>query len=433
MTRSWPSSASPRCTRTTRSAPAERPSRCARPYRELGLQARIGLNTGEVVTGTEERLATGDAVNVAARLEQAAQPAEILIGDGTLALVRDAVETEPVEPLQLKGKAGRSPPSGSTPSARRPSGGTALAASAGSASWRRCIKPGSARKTRSAASSSPSLGTPGSGSRAWSPSSSLLATRVSSTAAASPTARDHLLAGGRGAEAACDPSRRSRRGRLASLAARGDAGGDLGRRDRLGVPQAARGAGAARVRLRRHPVGRGDLPRPARARRRPALAEHRSCSSAWPGRSCSSTAPGRWIERDFVLEPLPRRRKSIADPRDRLRRARRQDPPRGRRQPPVRRGDGGDAARGGRTARWPSRPTIQALLAARLDQLEQPERAVLERGAVEGELFHRGAVQALASDEPGGHAARPPSSARSSCAPTRRSLPVTMPSASVTF
>ena len=47
---------------------------------ELGVQARIGLNTGEVVTGTEERLATGDAVNVAARLEQAAQPGEILIG-----------------------------------------------------------------------------------------------------------------------------------------------------------------------------------------------------------------------------------------------------------------------------------------------------------------------------------------------------------------
>ncbi|HET7044630.1 MAG TPA: AAA family ATPase, partial [Gaiellaceae bacterium] len=45
-------------------------------------------------------------------------------------------------------------------------------------------------------------------------------------------------------------------------------------------------------------------------------------------------------------------------------------------------------------------PTLQALLAARLDQLEPPERAVLERGAVEGELFHRGAVQALAPDEP---------------------------------
>ena len=52
---------------------------------------RIGVNTGEVVTGTEERLATGDAVNVAARLEQAAQPGEILLGEETLRLARDAV------------------------------------------------------------------------------------------------------------------------------------------------------------------------------------------------------------------------------------------------------------------------------------------------------------------------------------------------------
>ena len=42
---------------------------------------------------------------------------------------------------------------------------------------------------------------------------------------------------------------------------------------------------------------------------------------------------------------------------------------------------------------------LQALLAARLDQLERPERAVLERGAVEGEIFHRGSVQALAGEE----------------------------------
>ena len=71
----------------------------------LGLEGRIGVMTGEVVTGTEERLATGDAVNVAARLEQAAQPGEVLIGQPTLALVREAVETAPVEPLALKGKA----------------------------------------------------------------------------------------------------------------------------------------------------------------------------------------------------------------------------------------------------------------------------------------------------------------------------------------
>ena len=43
--------------------------------------------------------------------------------------------------------------------------------------------------------------------------------------------------------------------------------------------------------------------------------------------------------------------------------------------------------------------TLRALLAARLDQLEEPERRLLERGAVEGELFHRGAAQALAPEE----------------------------------
>jgi hypothetical protein len=70
----------------------------------LGVAARIGVNTGEVVTGTEERLATGDAVNVAARLEQAARPGEVLLGAETMRLVSDAVAVEPVEPLELKGK-----------------------------------------------------------------------------------------------------------------------------------------------------------------------------------------------------------------------------------------------------------------------------------------------------------------------------------------
>jgi class 3 adenylate cyclase/tetratricopeptide (TPR) repeat protein len=70
-----------------------------------GLEARIGINTGEVVVGGEsETLVTGDAVNVAARLEQAAAAGDVLIGDATRALVRDAVVVEPVEPLALKGK-----------------------------------------------------------------------------------------------------------------------------------------------------------------------------------------------------------------------------------------------------------------------------------------------------------------------------------------
>jgi class 3 adenylate cyclase/tetratricopeptide (TPR) repeat protein len=70
----------------------------------LGLQVRIGVNTGEVVTGAGETLVTGDAVNVAARLEQAAGGGEVLLGAATERLVCDAVRAEPVAPLELKGK-----------------------------------------------------------------------------------------------------------------------------------------------------------------------------------------------------------------------------------------------------------------------------------------------------------------------------------------
>ncbi len=69
------------------------------------LQLRTGVNTGEAVTATDDWLAVGDAVNVAARLEQAAAPGEILLGSQTAALVRDAVLVEALEPLALKGKA----------------------------------------------------------------------------------------------------------------------------------------------------------------------------------------------------------------------------------------------------------------------------------------------------------------------------------------
>ena len=68
---------------------------------------RIGVNTGEVVAGdatTRQALVTGDAVNVAARLEQAASPGEILVGEPTFRLVRDAVSAQPVAPLDAKGK-----------------------------------------------------------------------------------------------------------------------------------------------------------------------------------------------------------------------------------------------------------------------------------------------------------------------------------------
>ena len=73
---------------------------------------RTGVNTGEVVAGdvsTGQRLVTGDTVNTAARLEQAAPTCEVLIGEATYRLVRHAVDIEPVEPLELKGKAERVP------------------------------------------------------------------------------------------------------------------------------------------------------------------------------------------------------------------------------------------------------------------------------------------------------------------------------------
>ncbi|MGZ4109254.1 MAG: adenylate/guanylate cyclase domain-containing protein [Actinomycetota bacterium] len=71
------------------------------------LQIRIGVNTGEVAVGdpAEGRsLVVGDAVNLAARLEQTAAPGEVLIGADTYALVRDVVRADPGEALSLKGK-----------------------------------------------------------------------------------------------------------------------------------------------------------------------------------------------------------------------------------------------------------------------------------------------------------------------------------------
>jgi class 3 adenylate cyclase len=77
--------------------------------REWGvqIQARTGINTGEVVAGDisgGSTFATGDTVNVAARLEQACPPGDVYLGESTYRLVRDAVTVEPVDPLTLKGK-----------------------------------------------------------------------------------------------------------------------------------------------------------------------------------------------------------------------------------------------------------------------------------------------------------------------------------------
>ena len=75
---------------------------------DAALQLRVGVNTGEVVAvigGPEEWRITGDTVNTAARLQTAAPPGGVLVGETTALSVADAAELEETGPLTLKGKA----------------------------------------------------------------------------------------------------------------------------------------------------------------------------------------------------------------------------------------------------------------------------------------------------------------------------------------
>ena len=82
-----------------------------RRVRELDerLQLRVGINTGEVVVGQPREgssFVTGDPVNVAARLEQGAEPGEILVGERTVAAARGAFEFGENQTIEAKGKPG---------------------------------------------------------------------------------------------------------------------------------------------------------------------------------------------------------------------------------------------------------------------------------------------------------------------------------------
>jgi class 3 adenylate cyclase/tetratricopeptide (TPR) repeat protein len=79
--------------------------------RVLGVRilTRTGVNTGEVIAGDPTRgeaFVAGHAVNLAARLEQAAEPGQIVIGESTYRLVRDAVTADPLPPLAVRGMTG---------------------------------------------------------------------------------------------------------------------------------------------------------------------------------------------------------------------------------------------------------------------------------------------------------------------------------------
>jgi len=362
-------------------------------FPELGLRGRIGINTGEVVTGTEERLAAGDAVNVAARLQQAAEPDEIVIGETTLELVRGAVETDRVGPFELKGK-----------------------------------------------------------------SDPVTAYRLISVQEAPERTHEAQFVGReREVELIRDAWQRAladERCKLVTIV--GEAG--LGK-SRL-VAEALARIDARSVRGRCLPYGQGITYWPvvevvkqlgvvpsdptAAAAMRSLTGETAAGSSAeeiaWAFRKLlEEQAPLvvvlddiQWGEQAFLdlvegvallssdapilvvcmarpellaqradwpvalrLEPLPAdaAEQLIAELPSELRER-------------IAHAAGGNPlyltemlAMAGETDDVDVPPTLRALLAARLDQLEPPERAVLERGAVEGELFHRGAVQALAPEE----------------------------------
>ena len=177
---------------------------------------------------------------------------------------------------------------------------------------------------------------------------------------------DHLLARRRGAETARPHACRRDGGEGDPLAARPERCGDVGGGDRLGLPEDAgtgRVGAAAGGRVRRHPVGRGDLPRPHRARRAALLG--RVDPAALHGTARAHRAAGD-VAGDAQARAPARRRRARAHPRGHPRRPAGEDLSRRGRQPALRRGDGRDGRRGrgrgrrpsdaARAARRPARP-----------------------------------------------------------------------------
>src|SRR5947199_10606952 len=73
---------------------------------ELGLSVRVGVESGEVVVeDSDSTFATGEAVNLAARLQQAAEPGQLLLGPGAHRLTLGRVEVEGLGPIEMKGLA----------------------------------------------------------------------------------------------------------------------------------------------------------------------------------------------------------------------------------------------------------------------------------------------------------------------------------------
>jgi class 3 adenylate cyclase len=374
------------------------------------LELRIGVNTGEVVTGTEERIATGDAVNVAARLEQAATPGEVLVGEETLRLVRGAVEVEPAEQVAAKGKsepvtAYRLVAVRATTTPRR--AGTPMV---GRERQRKLLEDAFANVVgERSCQLFTVLGAAGVGK------SRLVAEFLQSLEDAT-VARGRCLSYGEGVgywpvTAVVRQLLRDEDGATGAL------GTILG--DESAAGSADEIAWAVRRLLEAHAAEQplvvvfddihwgepafldliehvADLSRDAPILllcvARPELLERRA---AWGGGKLNATnvllEPLAPEESRELIEALVRTEEIDAGLRDRILESAAGNPLFVEEMVAM------VAEHGRPDVTVP--PTIQALLAARLDQLDTAERGVLERGSVEGQVFHRGAVVALAPEE----------------------------------
>jgi class 3 adenylate cyclase/tetratricopeptide (TPR) repeat protein len=370
---------------------------------ELGVDARFGVNTGEIVTSGHGTLVTGDAVNVAARLEQAAERGTVLLGEETLRLVRAAVEVQAAGPLALKGKANAVPAyrlmSVHESSERRPS---AAMVGRGTELTRLRAAFDQAVHDRSCQLFTV-LGTAGVGkSRLVDESLRSIDARV---------VRGRCLSYGEGITywPVIEVTRQ-----LAALPS--DAAGAAALRSLLGETEAGTSAEeiawAFRRLLEEQALARplvcvfddlhwgertffdlvehvADLSRDAPilllCMARPDLLE-----------KCPGWGGGKWNATTVLLEPLDVvETEQLLDELGSVQGELRERIARVAEGNPLFVEEILALVRESGLQEVAIPPTIQALLAARLDQLDPNERAVLERGAVEGRVFHRSALEAL--------------------------------------
>ena len=361
---------------------------------ELGIAGRIGVNTGEVVTGTEERLATGDAVNVAARFEQAAAPAEVLIGEPTLALVREAVVAEPVEPLTLKGKSHPVPAYRLVSVLDAPQRSHASRFVGRERELRSLAEAWERVQTQARCELVTVVGDAGVGkSRLVSEALTGIAARV---------VRGRCLPYGEGitywpvvevvkqlAVLPADPVAAAAIRSVLGESEVGTSGDEIAWAFRKLLEEQAPlvvvfddiqwGEETFLDLIESTALLSSGAPLLLLCMARPELAERRP---GWPGTLLLESLPAEQADAligDAVSDQL----------RERIARAAGGNPLFISEMLAMAAEDG--------DVEVP--PTLKALLAARLDQLDEAERRVLERGSVEGEIFHRGGVQALAPEE----------------------------------